>query len=756
METAGTLRGGEELRPDSATHSVPGRRLADRAEADLRGTRQGPPETDETPSKTANPRRTLAGYISSIGRHYRIVAIVMCLLIAATYITVTAALERHSIQQGISFQTSNQFIRFQQLANQTRALMRASADPKLNVYIIEPMVSDIRAAVEEIKDISGQIDDLYKRMDGNLLTRLGPEDGQERELRSRLNEVLDVFLVRAERVANATTKERQQRYSFWGAIDFAISSDSMLTGLFRDLIKTTSNRSHLSIDAAKLIVAILLAAIMFILVLTNLFLFDPLLRKLRGEHQRTEVYEDQLAKLAHTDTLTGLGNRSFFNLSVAEMLNGVKQDGAEFSVLLVDLDHFKCINDNYGHQAGDFVLRHVADGLKKGFRSGDLVVRLGGDEFAVLLPGLSDARALTVLAQRAADVVAEPVTFEARKLQLTVSIGGAIAPIHASGEAELIKVADRALYSAKKKRNSIVIFDDSSLAQHFEQEKLVAGLAVAAERDEFVVHYQPKINLRTGKHLGFEALVRWQHPELGLLAPGRFLPLMQDAQQYQEMTQAVVQAAARDLKGWKDAGLAPGSIAINLTETSLAGPTGYDILSAAIEENGLEWQDFVVEVTENVFLNRHAEQIHASAARFREAGALISLDDFGTGFASLVHLRDFPFDELKIDRSFVMNLGVDRQCEQIVRAVTDMSRNLGKHCVAEGIETGEQRQFLLNAGCDTGQGFLISKPQPAETMRAYLLRLSGTCARQGISRGTDALADSGLGPMPSIATTGRP
>ncbi|MDN3721945.1 diguanylate cyclase [Roseibium salinum] len=380
-----------------------------------------------------------------------------------------------------------------------------------------------------------------------------------------------------------------------------MSSDSMLTGLFKDLIESTNTRSHVSIDNAKLIITILLALITLLFVLADLLIFNPLLRKLRGEHKRTKEYEDQLAKLAHTDTLTGLGNRSFFNLCVAEMLNRTDQHGTEFAILLVDLDHFKSINDSNGHPAGDYILRHVAGALKTSFRSGDVVTRLGGDEFAVLLPGLGDASTLTALAGRAADAISRPVVFENRPLQLTASIGGAIAPTHGSDEAELIRVADHALYTAKKQRNSAVVFDEPSLALHLEQDKLTAGLAIAADRDEFIVHYQPKIDLRTQQHLGFEALVRWRHPELGLLMPGRFLPLMNDSRQFLDMTRAVVQIAARDLRIWKDAGLSPGSMAINLSETSLAGPSGYELLGEAIEENNLDWRDFVIEVTEDVF-----------------------------------------------------------------------------------------------------------------------------------------------------------
>ncbi|MEY9558194.1 EAL domain-containing protein (putative c-di-GMP-specific phosphodiesterase class I) [Sinorhizobium fredii] len=276
-----------------------------------------------------------------------------------------------------------------------------------------------------------------------------------------------------------------------------------------------------------------------------------------------------------------------------------------------------------------------------------------------------------------------------------------------------MRIVDLALYTAKGGRNTTVIFDEAALARRLEENQLSLALVLAADRNEFVVHYQPKVDLPTGAHLGFEALVRWQHPELGLLAPGRFLPLMEGTQHIRGMTRAVIATVGRDLRAWKKAGLAPGPVSINLPEILLVGQEGYEFFASAVRENGLEWRDFAVEITEDVFLNRSANQILATVARFRQHGLSISLDDFGTGFASLVHLRDFPFDELKIDRSFVDGIGKDARSEQIIRAMIHLAQSLGKRCVAEGIETEGQRRFLTDAGCDVGQGYHFARPEPA-------------------------------------------
>lgn len=683
----------------------------------------------------SKPRQSVEKYIRSIGRHYVNAVIVMTLLIGATYLTVLVALDRHSLQQNISFLTSNQFIRFQQLANQTRALMRASADSNLPGYIIDPMRADIHRAIGDIRAISRQLEALHHEIGRNFLEKLNPRDELSEQLRLDLNERLEAFLDRAARIASASTKERRERYTFWGPIDFSVASDSTLMRQFSDLIRRAHERSDVSIHNAKLIGTGLLALIAATVILASIFLFSPLLKKLRNEHRRTMDFENRLTQLAHTDALTGLSNRSSFNHALGNLFADLERTGTGFSMLLVDLDRFKNINDGLGHPARDAVLRHVARALQRTFRSSDIAARLGGDEFAVLLPGMADAAALATIANRVVEAIAAEIPFDGRTLQATASIGGAVVPSHASDEASLMRVVDLALYTAKSSRNAAVIFDEAALARRLEQDQLSLALVLAADRNEFVVHYQPKIDLATGAHLGFEALVRWQHPELGLLPPGRFLPLMEGTQLIRGMTRAVVATVGRDLYAWKKAGLVPGTVSINLPEVLLVSEEGHDLLAEAIRKNGLEWKDFAVEITEDVFLNRSAHQILDTVVRFREHGLSVSLDDFGTGFASLVHLRDFPFDELKIDRSFIFGIGKDARSEQIIRAMIDLSRNLGKRCVAEGIETEAQRRFLLEAGCEVGQGYLFAKPEPAALAGDRLPKRSRSAVRRVAAAG---------------------
>lgn len=672
-------------------------------------------------------------YILSISRYYIGAAFIMTLLIGATYKTVKIALDRHALQQEISFLASHEFIRFQQLANQTRAVMRASVDPDLPEYIITPMLDGVRDDIDEIRNTMARLQAMHDSLRRNWLERISAHDPAEANLYDDLNRRLDDFLARAERVVNVSAEDRRRRYSFWGPIDFAVSADSILMRQFSELIDHVHDRSEHSIGNAVLITTALLIALAAILVLASVFLFRPLLRNLRDEHSRKMAFENKLSHIAHTDPLTALENRSSFNTALNDLLRRYNRLEEGFAMLLVDLDHFKPINDSFGHPAGDAALLRVANALRDIFRADDVIARIGGDEFAVLLPGITDDATLQEIADRAVAKLAISFLYEGNSLQISASIGGAIVPTHAKDEEGLVRVADLALYTAKIGRNRAIIFDEESFAERMKNNELAAALACAADRDEFIVHYQPKVNLLTGAHVGFEALVRWNHPTLGVLPPGRFLPLMENPQLIHDMTRAVVNSVGRDLKAWKEAGLAPGAVSINLPEGLLVTTKGFDLFDAVVREYGLDWHDLAVEVTEDVFLNRNAELIHSTVGNFRERGVSISLDDFGTGFASLVHLRDFPFDELKIDRGFVDGIGVDDRSEQIVRTMIDLARNIGKRCVAEGVETTEQHQFLSRHGCEIGQGFLFARPMPLDNASEYL----GAPATEGHEMNTE-------------------
>lgn len=667
-------------------------------------------------------------YIKSIGRYYFGAVTVITLLLGATYGTVIVAMDRQVTQQEISFLTNSLFIRFQRLANQTRALMRASTDPDLPEFVTAPMISDISVSIADIRRINTELDTLYRKVGENLLEQLSPDNNGTYQLRLDLNNRLEDFIDRATRIIETSNTERANRYSFWGPIDFAVSSDSALLRQFNKLIAETNNQSHTNIENARRITTLLLTMIAVTLLLATLFLFIPLLKKLHLAHRLTSDYEKQLIHVAQTDSLTGAYNRASFNMALGNIMERYHREKTGFSLLLIDLDHFKNINDNHGHPAGDAILKHISDALICTFRETDIVARMGGDEFSVLLPGITDPHQLQLIANRAVQAISAKCIFAARTIQVTASIGGANIPVHATCESELVRIADLALYAAKRKRNSAVIFDHKALSEKLQQNLMISMLANAAGNDEYVVYYQPKNSLLTGQHTGFEALVRWKHPEQGILSPGKFLPLIEDSHLLRDMTEAVVRNVAHDISNWKVAGFTPGPVAINLPEIMLTTSDGYNLIADAINEHGLEWHDFAIEITEGVFLTDQNCQIQKQVTRFRQQGVGVSLDDFGTGFASLVHLRDFPFDELKIDKSFVAQIGLEARSERIIRTIVNLSRDFGKQCVAEGIETDAQREFLVEIGCITGQGFLFSTPKPADIIQRDILATQQTPA----------------------------
>ena len=443
----------------------------------------------------------------------------------------------------------------------------------------------------------------------------------------------------------------------------------------------------------------------------------PLLKKLRIEYEKKKIFEHELSVLVNKDSLTGLCNRRSFNQTLAGLVaprysaEGYTRDGA-FALLLIDLDDFKAVNDTFGHQTGDGLLMEVARRITSTVETGAIAARLGGDEFAILVPELADNAAAGALAARILESLFTPFSFEGHTHRISASIGGAVFPDHGADAQAIIRCADLALYAAKTERNSQIIFNAAMMADRLAESQLRAALFKAVEDDEFLVYYQPKIDLRTGQHLAFEALVRWRHPQLGILPPGRFLHLLDTASSMTAMTEIVVNRVARDIRAWRDAGLDCGTVAINMPEIALISDAGYFMLANAVSRYALDWHDLAIEITEDVFVNKYTEQILATVLKLRERGVSIALDDFGTGFASLTNLRNFHFDDIKIDRSFVSEIGKDVKSEQIIKAMIDLAASLGKSCVAEGVETEEHVQFLRQAGCPIAQGYFYAQPQP--------------------------------------------
>ncbi|MTV35969.1 putative bifunctional diguanylate cyclase/phosphodiesterase [Duganella radicis] len=645
-------------------------------------------------------------HIKSISRYYLGTLVAVIVIVLMIYAAMQVVLERHSVQQSISFLTSNQFIEFQQLKGTARALMRGSTTDVVPDNVLNHMIDDLNQQIAKIRDTSAQLYRLRLQLD---------KDTKPSDLDLRLGSFID----RAEKLGKFSNDIRSRHYSFWGPIDFAAASDGAIMRGFQLEVAQSFGKSQESIVAAKRISALLILSLLVALCLVGALVILPLLRKLRTENTKKEAFERELSVLVNKDSLTGLCNRRSFNQQLSRLVQSVHTgDGdpapAPFALLLIDLDDFKAVNDTFGHQTGDRLLVEVAQRIAASLVAGAVAARLGGDEFAILAPGLADNAAVEALVARVRAQLAVSFAFEGHTHRICASIGGAIFPDHGADGKALIRCADLALYAAKTERNSQVIFNAALMADRLAESQLRAGLYQAVEEGEFLVYYQPKIDIRTGRHLAFEALVRWRHPQLGILLPGRFLHLLDTAPLMTAMTEIVVNRVAHDIRVWRDAGLEFGSVAINLPETTLISDAGYTMLSNAVQRHAIEWHDLAIEITEDVFVNKYAKQILATVLKLRDRGVSIALDDFGTGFASLTNLRNFHFDDIKIDRSFVSEIGKDVKSEQIIKAMINLAANLGKRCVAEGVETEEQVLFLQQAGCAIAQGYFFAQPLPFE------------------------------------------
>jgi len=646
-------------------------------------------------------------HIKSISRYYLGTLVAVIGIVLIIYASMQTVLERHSIQQNISFLTSNQFIEFQQLKGTARALMRGFSAEVVPAVVLDRVVDDLNQQIAKIRDTSAQLHRLRLQLD---------KGAKPSDLDLRLSSFID----RAEKLGKFSNDSRSRHYSFWGPIDFAAASDGAITRGFQLEVAQSFSKSQASIIAAKRISALLILSLLVALCLVGALVILPLLKKLRTENKKKEAFEHELSVLVNKDSLTGLCNRRSFNHMLDRLVQPRHPDAAHradgpFALLLIDLDDFKAVNDTFGHQAGDGLLIEVARRITSGVAADAIAARLGGDEFAVLAPGTADNAEAEALVARIRALLSVPFTFDGHTHRISASIGGAIFPDHGTDAQALIRCADLALYAAKTERNSQIIFNAALMAKRLAETQLRAALFRAVEEDEFLVYYQPKIDIRTGQHLAFEALVRWRHPQSGILLPGRFLHLLDTASLMTAMTEIVVNKVARDIRAWRNAGLEPGSVAINMPEATLISDAGFSMLANAVQRHALDWSDIAIEITEDVFVNKYAEQIVATVLKLRERGVSIALDDFGTGFASLSNLRNFHFDDIKIDRSFVAGIGTDVKSEQIIKAMINLAANLGKSCVAEGVETEEQVLFLREAGCVIAQGYFFAQPQPFET-----------------------------------------
>lgn len=502
----------------------------------------------------------------------------------------------------------------------------------------------------------------------------------------------------------------------------------------RQVSRFTANAAALLVGTALLNVAVLhaappvpaLAAGASLIVLVGLAVasFLQLSRRLTRERSIAIAAQRDLARLANEDPLTRLANRAWFGTEIHRAVGEAVSGDNRLALVLLDLNRFKSINDTFGHAAGDAVLVAAAHRIR-GAMGDSFNARLGGDEFGILVEGFGSANHLAQRLSRLSAALAQPVLHEGMEIATGASIGVALCPDHATDAARLQTLADRALYRAKSLGGGTFVLDGAMIAATQAEDGLINDIPRAFRNGEFCFHYQTKVRLSDGAHVGFEALARWQHPRLGVIYPDTFIPLLERMGLMIELTRRLLDDVAADIAAWRVAGLTPGPVAVNLPEAILGTNVALRQIEEALGRHNLPWSALTVELTEDVFIDRALSQIEANVLELSRRGARVALDDFGTGYASLSHLRSFPFDEIKIDRSFIAEIGHDANSERIAAAMIALGRDLGKAVVAEGIETPEQRAWLREHGCNLGQGFLFGRPEPVEAAASRIASVSG-------------------------------
>lgn len=432
-------------------------------------------------------------------------------------------------------------------------------------------------------------------------------------------------------------------------------------------------------------------------------------------------YEQELRHRATHDELTGLANRVLLFDRIEQAVAQAGRAGRLIAVMLLDLDRFKVINDSLGHGVGDMVVKIVAERLTACVRRGDTVARIGGDEFAVVMADLATVDDADAVARKILDVFREAIDLPARQLFVTTSIGISVAPIDGTQAEVLLKNADAAMYSAKADGgNCVGRYAARMNARAIERLTLEADLRQALERDEFLLHYQPKISVATRAVVGAEALIRWRHPRRGLVPPADFIPLAEETGLIVPIGEQALRLACRQLRQWQDAGLPPLLLAVNISAVQFRQPQLAETVRRVLAEAGVDPHRLELELTESMIMQR-ADAAVGTMHDLKRVGIRLAIDDFGTGYSSLAYLRRFPIDTLKIDRSFVMDLTAEQDCRTIAGTIIVLAHGLGMTTVAEGIETPEQLAILRDGGCDEIQGFLFSKPLPAEEFVRFLV-----------------------------------
>lgn len=451
--------------------------------------------------------------------------------------------------------------------------------------------------------------------------------------------------------------------------------------------------------------------------------------RVAAENQLREN-EQRLNQLAFHDSLTHLPNRLMFTNRLRQAMETAHCQNRRVGLLFLDLDHFKNINDSLGHRTGDEVLRAVASRMEASLRGRDLIARLGGDEFVVIVENFEQPEDLVAIARKILRILPAPIPAKGMKLYPTASIGIALFPQDGTTVENLMQSADVAMYRAKEKgRNTFCFYNPAMNAQACNRLHLESNLRRALEQGQLNLHYQPQVELSSGRLVGMEALLRWRHPEHGMIPPGEFIPLAEENGLILNIGEWVLQQACRQGHLWQEEGLPPVRMAVNISPRQFAQPGFVSLVSRVLESSGFDPALLELEITETALM-KNTEEAVGVLQELRAMGVSLAIDDFGTGFSSLGYLQRFPINRLKIDRSFVQSIGAGAEQPSLAPAIIALGRSLGLEILAEGIETREQFWSLREGGCDLGQGYFFAHPQPAG--QAHLFHIPPSPGEDGL------------------------
>jgi diguanylate cyclase (GGDEF)-like protein/PAS domain S-box-containing protein len=433
-----------------------------------------------------------------------------------------------------------------------------------------------------------------------------------------------------------------------------------------------------------------------------------------------KTYQEQLEYQATCDELTGLTNRNLLNDRLDQAIKGAQRYQKEVCIFFLDLDNFKVINDTLGHSAGDELLKLIAERLQSCARSEDTIARYGGDEFVLIFPQIARMEDAALIAERLIAEISQPLQIKGHKFQGTTSIGISFYPQDGQDKETLLQHADAAMYQAKDKGRNTFCFYTEELNLRLMQRLILEGdLRQALKLEQLIVYYQPKLNLQTGKISGVEALLRWRHPEKGMIPPDQFIPLAEDTGLILPIGEWVLRTACCQAKAWQEAGLPPITVAVNVSPKQLQLANFDQIICDVLDDSVLEARYLDLELTEGAIM-KEPEKMVVTLNRLKDIGVQISMDDFGTGYSSLSYLKRFPFDNLKIDKAFINGIPTDDGDATLVLTIIAMAHNFKLKVVAEGIETQAQMDFLTQKNCDEIQGFFFSRPVPAMEVELLL------------------------------------